>query len=69
MARELNKKEFWLGGYKDENNKEVKTIDTLKEILGKHFELIHVENVEFVIKETQRKYQHSVAEVSVWRKI
>lgn len=63
------KKEFWLGGYKDENNKEVKTIDTLKEILGKHFELIHVENVEFVIKETQRKYQHSVAEVSVWRKI
>ncbi len=63
------KKEFWLGGYKDENDKEVKTIDTLKEILGKHFELVHVENVEFVIKETQRKYQHSVAEVSVWKKI
>jgi 5-histidylcysteine sulfoxide synthase/putative 4-mercaptohistidine N1-methyltranferase len=62
------KKEFWLGGYKDENGKEVKTIDTLKEILGKHFELLHVENVEFVIKETSRKHQHSVSEVSVWRK-
>jgi putative 4-mercaptohistidine N1-methyltranferase len=62
------KKEFWLGGYKDENGKEVKTIDTLKEILGKHFELLHVENVEFVIKETSRKHQHSISEASVWRK-
>lgn len=62
------KKEFWLGGYKDESGKEVKTMDTLKEILGKNFELLHVEDLQFVIKETQRKYQHSVAEVSVWGK-
>lgn len=62
------KKEFWLGGYRDESGKEVKTIDTLKAILGKNFELLHVEDREFVIKETARKFQHSVAEVSVWRK-
>ena len=62
------KKEFWLGGYKDKSGKEVKTMDTLKEILDKNFELLHVEDLEFVIKETQRKYQHSVAEVSVWRR-
>lgn len=62
------KKEFWLGGYRDENGKEVKSMDTLKEILGKNFELLHVEDLEFVIKETARKFQHSVAEVSVWRK-
>ncbi len=62
------KKEFWLGGYKDESGKEVKTMDTLKEILGKKFELIHLQDLEFVIKETHRKFQHSVAEVSVWRK-
>lgn len=62
------KKEFWLGGYKDKSGKEVKTMDTLKEILGKNFELLHVEDLEFVIKETKRKFQHSVAEVSVWRK-
>lgn len=62
------KKEFWLGGYRDERGKEVKTIDTLKAILGKNFELLHVEDREFVIKETARKFQHSVAEVSVWRK-
>ncbi len=63
------KKEFWLGGYKDNEGREVKTMDTLKEILGKNFELLHLQDLEFVIKETARKYQHSVAEVSVWRKI
>lgn len=62
------KKEFWLGGYKDESGRDVKTIDTLKELLSRDFELIHVEDLEFVIKETARKFQHSVAEVSVWRK-
>lgn len=62
------KKEFWLGGYKDKSGKEVKTMDTLKEILGKNFELLHVEDLEFVIKESARKFQHSVAEVIVWRK-
>ncbi|MDO8452955.1 MAG: 5-histidylcysteine sulfoxide synthase [Sulfurimonas sp.] len=62
------KKEFWLGGYKDESGKDIKTIDTLKEILSKDFELLHVEDLEFVIRETHRKFQHSVAEVSVWGK-
>jgi hypothetical protein len=62
------KKEFWLGGYKDENGKEIKTLDTLKEILGKKFELVHLQDLEFVIKETHRKFQHSIAEVTVWRK-
>ncbi|MDD5399778.1 MAG: 5-histidylcysteine sulfoxide synthase [Sulfurimonas sp.] len=63
------KKEFWLGGYKDESGKEIRTLDTLKEILSEKFELIHLQDLPFVIKETDRKFQHSVAEVSVWRKI
>lgn len=62
------KKEFWLGGYKDKSGKEIKTIDTLKEILGREFELVHIQDLEFVIKESARKFQHSIAEVSVWRK-
>jgi len=62
------KKEFWLGGYKDENGEEVRTIDNLKNILNNKFKLLHVEDVEFVIRETQRKYQHSIAEVSIWKK-
>jgi 5-histidylcysteine sulfoxide synthase/putative 4-mercaptohistidine N1-methyltranferase len=64
---ESTKKEFWLGGYY-KNNKEIRTIDTLKNILLKKFELVHIQDLEFVIKETQRKYQHTVSELSVWRK-
>ena len=65
---ESTKKEFWLGGYKDDNGKDIKTIDTLKSILNDKFELIHIQDLEFVIKETKRKYQHTIAEVSVWKK-
>ena len=62
------KKEFWLGGFKDVSGSEVRTIDTLKEVLADKFELIHLQDLEFVIKETKRKYQHTISEVSVWRK-
>ncbi len=62
------KKEFWLGGYRDESGREVKTIDTLKEILNEKFELLHLQDLEFVIRETARKFQHSIAEVSIWRR-
>lgn len=62
------KKELWLGGYVDENGEEVKTIESLKKVLSDKFELIHLQDLEFVIKETPRKYQHTISEVSVWRK-
>ncbi|MBU1657969.1 5-histidylcysteine sulfoxide synthase [bacterium] len=62
------KKEFWLGGYKNENGVEIKTIDTLKDILRDKFELIHLQDLEFVIQETDRKFQHTISEVSVWKK-
>ncbi len=62
------KKEFWLGGYKDKEGKDIKTIDTLKNILNDKFELVHLQDLGFVIKETARKYQHTISEVSVWKK-
>ncbi len=62
------KKEFWLGGYKDDDSKEVTTLDSLKSILADNFELIHVQDLDFVIKETARKYQHTISELSVWKK-
>ena len=66
---ESTKKEFWLGGYKDDKGKDIKTLDALKEILSDKFELLHTQDLDFVIKETSRKYQHTVSEVSVWAKI
>jgi len=61
-------KELWLGGYVDANGVEVRTIDSLKVVLGEKFELLHIQDLDFVIKETARKYQHTISQVSVWKK-
>ena len=61
-------KEFWLGGYTNEDGEEVKTFETLKAVLAPKFELLHVQDLEFVIRETKRKYQHTISEVSLWKK-
>ena len=59
-------KENWLGGY-IKDNKEVYTLDTLKETLV-DFELLETIDVPFVIKETSRKYQHTISQMSIWKK-
>ena len=65
---EYTQKQFWLGGYKDENGDEVHTLEMLKTILGVHFDLIDTHDIAFVIRETPRKFQHSIAQMSVWKK-
>jgi len=61
-------KELWLGGFIDAEGNEVRTLDSLKEILNPHFELVHLRDIEFVIKETARKFQHTIAQCSIWKK-
>lgn len=65
---EYTAKEFWIGGYEDENGNQVSTLDGLKKMLGKTFEFVACEDVPFVIRETPRKYQHTLSEMSVWKK-
>lgn len=62
------KKEFWLGGYKDTNGNEVYSLEKLKELLTRDFELLHVEDIPFVIKESARKFQYTISQMSVWKK-
>ena len=59
-------KENWLGGF-IKDNKEVYTLDTLKENL-KDFDLIDTIDVPFMIKETSRKYQYTISQMSIWKK-
>jgi len=63
---EYTPKENWLGGY-IKDNKEVSTLATLKAEL-KDFELQETIDVPFVIKETNRKYQHTISQMSIWKK-
>jgi len=42
----------------------------LKEMLGGHFRLLQAPlDVPFVIRETRRKFQHSVSQVTLWERI
>jgi putative 4-mercaptohistidine N1-methyltranferase len=60
-------KEEWLGGFK-RDGENVTTLDGLHEVLDEHFELIREpEAVPFVIRETRRKFQHTLSEVTCWR--
>ncbi|MEO9078272.1 MAG: SAM-dependent methyltransferase, partial [Rhodanobacter sp.] len=57
----------WLGGFK-RDGENFRTLDGLKAQLAPHFQLIQDPvDVPFVIRETQRKYQHSVSEVTFWK--
>jgi putative 4-mercaptohistidine N1-methyltranferase len=62
----FTKKEEWLGGYR-EDGEPVWTLDGLKEMLEPHFHLLaEPREVPFVIRETRRKFQHSLAELTAW---
>ena len=59
-------KEEWLGGFR-EDGEPVWTLDRLQEVLTPHFRLLaEPRDVEFVIRETRRKFQHTVAELTAW---
>ena len=66
---EHTKKEAWIGGYK-RDGESFTTLDGLKMILGNHFKLIQgPQTVPFVIRETRRKFQHTLSEVTIWEKM
>jgi len=62
-------KEEWIGGFK-KDGENFTTLDGLKAILGKHFRLIgEPRSVPFVIRETRRKFQHTLSEATVWERL
>ncbi len=63
---EFTKKDEWLGGYKDAGEN-VTTLEGLGTALSPHFRMLgNPRDIPFVIRETRRKFQHSVAEMTVW---
>ncbi|MFC5706445.1 5-histidylcysteine sulfoxide synthase [Aeromonas eucrenophila] len=58
----------WLGGIR-ENGEALSTHQALQRLLAAEFEeLCPPRDVPFVIRETARKYQHTLAQLTVWRK-
>jgi 5-histidylcysteine sulfoxide synthase/putative 4-mercaptohistidine N1-methyltranferase len=62
-------REAWIGGCK-RDGESVTTLDGLKALLGRNFRLLREPiEVPFVIRETRRKFQHTLSEVSLWERV
>ena len=60
---------MWIGGYARTDGHEVTILDGMRTILEPQMERLgKAVNLPFVIRETERKFQHSIAEMTVWRK-
>lgn len=65
---EYTKRSEWIGGFKKDGESRT-TLDGLKEILGRKFVMVETPlSVPFVIRETRRKHQHTLSEVTVWKR-
>jgi 5-histidylcysteine sulfoxide synthase/putative 4-mercaptohistidine N1-methyltranferase len=65
---EYTPKDRWLGGRR-EHGEPLTTFAGLCRALAPQFALVHREDIPFVIRETARKHQHTLAEMTVWRKL
>lgn len=65
---EYTPKKNWIGGYMQDEI-EINTKDGLIKALKDEFILIQEPlKIEFVIRETKHKFQHTISEVTMWRK-
>ncbi|MEE9493667.1 MAG: 5-histidylcysteine sulfoxide synthase [Gammaproteobacteria bacterium] len=65
---EYTEKSKWLGGIRD-NGENLMTYDGIKRILSEYFdEACEPLDVPFVIRETARKHQHTLAQLTAWKK-
>jgi len=62
---ESTPRDKWIGGFK-RDGENFTTLDGLREILEVDFRLKEVRDVPFIIRETGRKFQHTVAQMSIW---
>lgn len=66
----FTQKENWLGGYKDSHSGEnVTTLETIQQLLADEFTMVgEPQDIPFVIRETKRKFQHTLSQVTLWKK-
>ena len=64
---EYTEKNKWLGGRR-EHGEPLPTFAGISRALAGQFELVGRQDIPFVIRETARKHQHTLAEMSVWRR-
>ena len=68
LLEEYTPKSNWIGGLQE--NGEARTVlQGMQTVLAPHFQMVRAPlDVPFVIRETSRKFQHSIAEMTVWER-
>ena len=67
---EYTKKSDWLGGIRDKNGDFIDTYQGMINILDENFKIVgEPKDIPFVIRETARKYQHSIAQFTLWKRV
>jgi 5-histidylcysteine sulfoxide synthase/putative 4-mercaptohistidine N1-methyltranferase len=65
---EFTHKDKWIGGIR-RAGEPFTTLQGLQELLAQHFRLLDgPRDIEFVIRETARKYQHSISQLTIWER-
>lgn len=68
FSTQITPKENWLGGWLTNNGTPVTGFDCIIEKLSPCFELLMEEELPFVLRETDRKYQWTVSHATIWRR-
>jgi 5-histidylcysteine sulfoxide synthase/putative 4-mercaptohistidine N1-methyltranferase len=68
-SEEYTPREKWLGGFKANTGESFTTLDGIRRILGEEFKLVaEPVDIPFVFRETSRKFQYDVSQLSGWEK-
>jgi 5-histidylcysteine sulfoxide synthase/putative 4-mercaptohistidine N1-methyltranferase len=66
---EFTRRGNWVGGIR-KDGEPYTTLEGLKDLLADHFQMIDdPQDVEFVIRETRRKFQHTISQLTAWKRI
>lgn len=69
-SEEYTPRDKWLGGFKAPTGENFTTLEGIREILDPEFELVGSPvDIPFVFRETSRKFQYDVSELTVWSKV
>jgi 5-histidylcysteine sulfoxide synthase/putative 4-mercaptohistidine N1-methyltranferase len=65
----FTQRENWVGGIR-KDGEPYTTLEGIGDLLDGHFRMVgDPRDIEFVIRETRRKFQHSVSQMTVWERI
>ena len=66
--KQYTQKNLWIGGIYDENHKAIFTEDKLKQILSQWFVFETSQEIEMIMKTTERKLEYAQLQCTVWTK-